>query len=74
MLVVLVYVHVKPQFIDAFKEATSANAAASIKEAGAAHKETLHYLTWRDTVAPMMAELRTSAKYENIFPADDGWD
>lgn len=37
-------------------------------EAPAAHKETLHYLTWRDTVTPMMAEARTSVKYENVFP------
>ena len=37
-------------------------------EAPAAHKETRHYLTWRDTVAPMMAESRTSVKYENVFP------
>jgi autoinducer 2-degrading protein len=101
MLIVLVYVHVKPEYIDAFKQATIANASASIKEAGiarfdiiqqedepsrfvlieayrnadapAAHKETQHYLTWRDTVAPMMAESRTSAKYENTFPDDNGW-
>jgi hypothetical protein len=24
-------------------------------------------------VAPMMAEPRTSVKYSNIFPADEGW-
>ena len=28
----------------------------------AAHKETAHYQTWRDTVAPMMAEPRRSIK------------
>lgn len=39
--------------------------------APAAHKETAHYATWRDTVAPMMAEPRTSAKFANVFPADD---
>lgn len=38
--------------------------------APAAHKETAHYATWRDTVAPMMAETRTSVKYANVFPAD----
>jgi quinol monooxygenase YgiN len=37
------------------------------------HKETEHYRRWRDTVASMMAELRQSIKYENIFPADSGW-
>ena len=42
-------------------------------EANAAHKETKHYLTWRDTVAPMMAEPRGSVKFTNIFPEDKGW-
>ena len=36
-------------------------------EANAAHKETAHYKTWRDAVALMMAEGRTSVKYENVF-------
>ena len=31
-----------------------------------AHKETAHYKKWRDTVADMMAEPRTSKKYENV--------
>ncbi len=34
------------------------------------HKETAHYLRWRDAVASMMAEPRQSIKYTNIFPAD----
>lgn len=42
-------------------------------EAPAQHKETEHYQTWRDKVAPMMAEPRTSVKFSNIFPGDDGW-
>ena len=37
-------------------------------EATAAHKETRHYQLWRDTVAPMMAEPRSSTKYSNVFP------
>ncbi len=37
------------------------------------HKETAHYAVWRDTVAPMMAEPRTSVKYANIFPDENGW-
>jgi len=37
-------------------------------EASAAHKETAHYATWRDTVAPMMAEPRTSVKYTGVIP------
>ena len=42
-------------------------------EAPAQHKETEHYKTWRDTVAPMMAEPRASVKYSNAFPPDEGW-
>ena len=37
------------------------------------HKETDHYETWRDTVAEMMAEPRSSIKYDNCFPDDTGW-
>lgn len=87
--------------MDAFREATLANARESVKEPGiarfdvvqdkedrtrfvlvevyrtaeapAAHKETAHYLKWRDTVAPMMAEPRTSRKFTNCFPDDAGW-
>ena len=101
MLVVHVHVRVKPEFIDAFREATLANARASVLEPGiarfdlvqqsddparfvlveayrsaeapAAHKETVHYLKWRDTVAPMMAEPRSSQKYVNLHPDDAGW-
>jgi autoinducer 2-degrading protein len=40
----------------------------------ARHKETAHYQTWRDTVADMMAEPRTSVKYGNVYPGEDGWD
>ena len=39
----------------------------------ARHKETAHYRVWRDTVAEMMAEPRTSTKFDNIFPSDEGW-
>ena len=101
MLVVHVHVHVKPEFVEPFKQATVANARESIKEPGiarfdcvqqqddptrfvlveayrtpeapAAHKETEHYQTWRDTVAPMMAEPRTSVKFGNLFPEDSAW-
>ena len=37
------------------------------------HKETAHYLTWRDTVADMMAEPRIGMPYKNLFPGEDGW-
>lgn len=42
-------------------------------DAPAAHKATAHYLTWRDAVAPMMAEPRSSVKYVNIHPVDAKW-
>ena len=42
-------------------------------EAQAAHKETRHYQTWRDTVESMMAEPRSSVKFTNVFPDDNGW-
>lgn len=39
----------------------------------ARHKETAHYAKWRDTVADMMAEPRSSVKYANVFPDEQGW-
>ena len=38
-----------------------------------AHKETAHYHRWRDAVAELMAEPRTSARYVNVFPDAQGW-
>lgn len=101
MIVVHVHVHVKPGFVDAFREATVENARASVAEPGVArfdviqqaddpsrfilvevyrtaqapadHKETAHYQKWRDAVAEMMAEPRTSVKFTNVFPPDEGW-
>lgn len=101
MLVVHVQVRVKPESVDAFKQATLANARESLKEPGiaafdvvqqqddptrfvlveayrtadapAAHKETRHYQTWRDTVSSMMAEPRSSLKFTNVFPDDQSW-
>lgn len=101
MYIVHVHVHVRPEFVEAFKQATIENAANSVKEEGiarfdviqqaddptrfilvevyktveasAAHKETAHYLKWRDAVAEMMAEPRQGVKYSNIFPEDSGW-
>ena len=43
------------------------------EDAPAKHKETAHYQKWRDAVAPMMAEPRTSIKFSNLFPGDAGW-
>ena len=42
-------------------------------EAPARHKETQHYLTWRETVESMMAEPRHSIKFQNCFPDDHAW-
>ena len=42
-------------------------------EAPAAHKETRHYQVWRDTVAEMMAEPRSSVKFRAVFPDAVGW-
>jgi quinol monooxygenase YgiN len=42
-------------------------------EAPALHKETAHYVHWRDTVAEMMAEPRHGIKYLNVFPDDINW-
>lgn len=39
-------------------------------EAAAAHKNTSHYLRWRDSVKDMMAEPRHGVKYRIIEPAD----
>ena len=101
MLAIHVFVRVKPESIEAFREASVANATESLKESGIArfdvlqdtedgtrfvlvevyrtddaparHKETAHYATWRDTVAPMMAEPRTSRKFRSVFPSDSEW-
>lgn len=100
MLIVQVFVHVKPDCVEAFKAASLENARHSVQEPGIArfdviqqvddptrfvlievyrtaaapaqHKETAHYAAWRDTVADLMAEPRSSVKYANLFPGDAG--
>lgn len=42
-------------------------------DAAAAHKETAHYAKWRDAVAAMMAEPRSSVKYDAVYPDAQGW-
>jgi autoinducer 2-degrading protein len=42
--------------------------------APAAHKNTPHYAKWRDTVAAMMQRPRSSTRYQNLFPDEQGWD
>jgi autoinducer 2-degrading protein len=101
MFIVHVHVRVKPESVEAFREATLENARNSVQEPGVArfdvlqqqddptrfalvevyrtpddpgrHKETNHYHVWRDAVADMMAEPRSSVKYTNCFPDDPGW-
>ncbi len=101
MLCVLVFCHVRPEHVEAFKVATLDNASNSVREMGvarfdviqqdddptrfvlveiyrtsdapAAHKETTHYLRWRDTVADMFVEPRTGVRYHNVFPDDAEW-
>ena len=43
------------------------------QSAADAHKATAHYARWRDAVAEMMAEPRTSRRFVAVFPAEDGW-
>jgi quinol monooxygenase YgiN len=102
MLIVHVFVHVKPDAVDAFTAATFENARSSVTESGvvrfdvvqqeddptrfllieiyrtpadpARHKETAHYLKWRDTVEPLMAEPRHSVKYRALFPEAAAWE
>ncbi|UCC96429.1 MAG: antibiotic biosynthesis monooxygenase [Phycisphaerales bacterium] len=101
MLIVHVFVHVKPDQVEAFRVASLENARNSVREPGVArfdvirqqddparfvlvevyrtpedparHKQTPHYQEWRDAVAEMMAEPRTSVKYTNLFPDEQGW-
>jgi (4S)-4-hydroxy-5-phosphonooxypentane-2,3-dione isomerase len=42
-------------------------------QAPAAHKATAHYQRWRDAVADMMAEPRSSRRFVNVFPDDGRW-
>jgi len=102
MFIVHVFVHVKADRVQAFKQASLENARNSLQEPGIArfdvcqqqdnpthfvlvevyrtaedpakHKETAHYQKWRDMVADMMAEPRSSVKYQNLYPDEQGWD
>ncbi|PSJ18381.1 antibiotic biosynthesis monooxygenase [Nitrosomonas supralitoralis] len=37
-----------------------------------AHKETAHYLAWRNTVADWMAEPRQGVPYQGLYPVVNG--
>ena len=101
MFVMLVYVHVDEEALEAFLEASLLNAEASRQEPGvvrfdviqqtddptrfllieiyrdeaapARHKETAHYLRWRETVEPMMAEPRQGVRYTILSPDEETW-
>ena len=101
MLVIQVFIHIKPEHVEAFAAASRENAAQSIHEKGCArfdviqqlddptrfvlyeayhtqadndlHKQSAHYLKWRDSVQGMQAEERYSIKYTACFPPDDAW-
>jgi (4S)-4-hydroxy-5-phosphonooxypentane-2,3-dione isomerase len=98
MIVTLVHIWVKDQFVDDFIRATIDNHVNTIKEPGnmrfdflsdandktkfvlyevfesdeaiAAHKNTPHYLRWRDTVADWMAQTRQGLRHQVICPTD----
>ena len=38
-----------------------------------AHKQTAHYARWRDAVAPMMAQPRSSTRFAAVDPGEEGW-
>lgn len=44
------------------------------EEAPARHKETPHYLAWRDAVAPFMASPRTSTRFRSLYPEAPRWE
>jgi autoinducer 2-degrading protein len=98
MIVTCVYVHVKPDTVNGFINATTANHQESVREPGnlrfdfiqqsddpcrfmiyeayeseeaaLSHKNTDHYLKWRDTVKDFMAEPRLGVKYKIIEPSN----
>jgi len=43
------------------------------KDDPAKHKETSHYITWKETVEEMMSVPRTKLVYANIHPEDRDW-
>lgn len=98
MIATTVHIHVKPEHLAEFIEATRRNHEASVREPGnlrfdvlqhsddptkftlyevyeteeavAAHKETAHYFTWRDTVTDWMVSPRYGVRHQVIAPTD----
>jgi autoinducer 2-degrading protein len=99
MTATLVHVLVKPEFIEAFIDATRDNHMNSVREPGnfrfdilqdasdpckfilyeiyeteqavAMHKETTHYIKWRDKVSAWMQKPREGVKHKLLFPEDN---
>ncbi|MBI5526306.1 MAG: antibiotic biosynthesis monooxygenase [Deltaproteobacteria bacterium] len=97
MYVTIVTVHVKPERVEEFIEATRPNHEGAVREPGnirfdvlrspddparfllyeayedaagaARHKETPHYLAWRETVKDWMATPRQGVTCEVVFPS-----
>lgn len=100
MTVTCVHIRVRPEAIEEFIRASTANHLEAIREPGnicfdfvqqaddktkfmlyeayeteeaaAAHKNTAHYLAWRDAVKDMMAEPRYGVKYTILMPEKGG--
>ena len=98
MLVYVVKVFVKNDYVEEFKKATIKNHKNTLQEPGnirfdvlqsnedptrftlyevyesedavTAHKETAHYLEWRETVADWMAKPREGLKHKVIAPEE----
>ena len=98
MFVTLVHIHVKPDQVDTFLDATRANHEASIREDGnlrfdvlrlvedpnrfllyewyadeasaLRHRDTPHYLAWREATVDVFAEPRYGVRYEGLLPGD----
>lgn len=101
MIVTVVSVYVKPEYIERFIEATIENHRNSVLEKGnlrfdllqcrekpenftlyeayesdeaaAAHKNTAHYLKWKDTVADWMAQPRVGVAHNVLAPSLEKW-
>jgi quinol monooxygenase YgiN len=43
------------------------------EDAPAKHRETAHYVRWRDTVAEMMVDPRTRLTYNIVYPPTEKW-
>ncbi|MCG5531524.1 antibiotic biosynthesis monooxygenase [Halorhodospira halochloris] len=94
MSTTIVHIKVKPEYKNAFIEATRRNRDASVQEPGnlafdflqhvhdpcyfvlyeayndeesaQAHKQTEHYLRWKEEVEPMMAEPRQGVSFDRL--------